>query len=148
MRFLRRSPAKTDASPVDQWFADHVRAAGEVIDFCAEAGLSLSGLALGDVGAGDGIIDLAIALRAQPSSLIGWDVNPVDEAALLTRAQAAGLCAELPSNLHFVQSAQTGLSADDASVDGVLTWSAYEHIGDIRTLSGEIARVLSLNPPF
>lgn len=126
----------------DQWFVDHIRAAGEVIEFCAGAGLSLEGLTIGDVGAGDGIIDLALALHAAPKCITGWDVNPVDEDALLARAIQDGFCSSLPANLTFVQSDATRLPADDDSVDAVVTWSAFEHIDDISAVAREIARVL------
>jgi ubiquinone/menaquinone biosynthesis C-methylase UbiE len=142
MKWIRKKRLPRSEGSDDQWFTDHVRAAREVVDFCEGAGLSLEGLDVGDVGAGDGIIDLALALTASPASITGWDLNPVDEHALRLRAEQAGLCTSLPENLHFIQSSETALPASDDSMGAVVTWSAFEHIGDIEALAREISRVL------
>ena len=88
MGWLRRVGAHEGESSDDRWFHDHVRAAGEVIEFCAGAGRAFGGLDVGDVGAGDGIIDLALALNSSPASLTSD----------LSRARSVGFSA--PVNLY------------------------------------------------
>jgi SAM-dependent methyltransferase len=125
------------------WFDDHfTQAASEIINFLADEGVLLSGLDVADVGAGDGIIDLAIALRESPASLVGFDINPVDVDHLVREARAHGVAEGLPPNLHFVRSEIFSLPTETASFDAVFTWSAFEHVADPTRLLGEIKRVL------
>jgi ubiquinone/menaquinone biosynthesis C-methylase UbiE len=139
----RRRSRKSDVSEVsDEWFASHVDAAQQVVDFLADAGLSLTDKRVGDVGTGDGIIALALALSARPEQYVGWDVNPVDSSGLRGRAQAEGYCQELPANLQFDVCRPTTLPAPDESFDALITWSAFEHIADIGAVASEMSRVL------
>lgn len=126
----------------DVWFRDHIRAAREIGTFCRDAGIELNGLSLADVGTGDGIIATGVAEEAAPASLVAFDVNPVDSDALLSRARHVGYCDELPPGLRFEVSGQKDLPAPSNSFDGVLSWSAFEHIQDIQAVAMEISRVL------
>ncbi len=70
-------------------------------------------------------------------------MNPVDQDSLLQRARARGYCDAIPPNLTFTVSQPTRLPADDGSMGAVVTWSAFEHIGDITALAREVERVLA-----
>lgn len=125
------------------WFQSHFeQAAGEVIDFLGGDGISLEGKRVADVGCGDGITDLGLALRAKPASIVGFDVVPTDTATLREQAGACDV-QELPDNLSFVTCGETGLPAPDGSFDYVLSWSAFEHILDPVPVLRDIRRVLT-----
>ncbi len=125
------------------WFRSHFeQAAGEVIDFLGGDGISLEGKRVADVGCGDGITDLGLAVRAKPASLVGFDVVPTDTAALSEQAAACDV-QELPDNLSFVTCGETGLPAPDGSFDYVLSWSAFEHILDPVPVLRDIRRILT-----
>ena len=81
----------------DQWFWDHYEwAAGEVVAFFAEDGLTLADRDVADVGCGDGITDLGLVHRARPRRLVGFDLDPVRQDLLVARATAAGVADTLP----------------------------------------------------
>ena len=125
------------------WFAEHYKdAADQVIDFLGGDGVSLAGRTVADIGCGDGIIDLGVAHRAQPSSLVGFDVAPTDVDWLAERARAEGVAEELPDCLEFRTCGPRSLPADDASFDHVFTWSAFEHVEDPVAVFREIHRIL------
>jgi ubiquinone/menaquinone biosynthesis C-methylase UbiE len=127
----------------DTWFHDHFDyAADEISAFLAGYGISLVGREVADVGAGDGIIDLGVALKAKPSRLVGFDVNLTDTGNLLEQARKQGVAEELPPSLEFVKSDVTTIPAEDDSFDAVITWSAFEHIADPPALMREIKRIL------
>ena len=132
----------------DVWFRDHIRAAREIGTFCRDAGIGLEDLNLADVGTGDGIIAMGVTQEAAPASLVAFDVNPVDSDALLRRARHVGYCDELPPGLRFEVSGPKDLPAPSNSFDGVLSWSAFEHIQDIQAVAMEISRVLRPNGVF
>jgi SAM-dependent methyltransferase len=127
----------------DTWFEDHFnQAPNEVITFLAGDGIKLEGTEVADVGSGDGIIDLGLALRAKPGRLVGFDIIPTDTAHLLEQARKRDIAHELPANLEFVQSDVTRIPAADATFDFVITWSAFEHVADPLALLREINRIL------
>lgn len=127
----------------DTWFDDHFAyAADDIIAFLAGDGIMLAGREVADVGAGDGIIDLGLALKARPARLVGYDINPTDRAHLLEQARKYRVARELPPNLEFVQSDVTRIPAEDESFDAVITWSAFEHVADPPVLMAEIKRIL------
>ncbi len=125
------------------WFAEHyTSAAREIVDLLAGDEIDLRGRDVADVGCGDGIIDLGVAHRGQPSSLIGFDIVPTDREWLRARARAEGAAEELPSSLEFRTCEPTSLPAEDASFDVVFTWSAFEHVEDPAALFREVRRIL------
>ncbi len=130
------------SSDASVWFHAHFeQAVDEVIDFFGGDGISLAGKRVADVGCGDGITDLGLATKARPRSLVGFDVVATDVEAL--RAQAAGFGVELPDNLSFVTSSETGLPAKDRSFDYVISWSAFEHILEPVPVLREMRRILT-----
>jgi ubiquinone/menaquinone biosynthesis C-methylase UbiE len=125
------------------WFWEHYEeAANQVTEFLAGDGVSLTGLRVADVGSGDGIIDLAIARGSAPELLTGYDLNLTDAAHLSRLSAREGLPAELPACLRFERSEPTVIPAPDASYDAVITWSAFEHIGDPVSVLREIRRIM------
>jgi len=144
---LRRLKAKLTTKPVDPnrdvWFWEHFdQAANETIAFLAEAGITLQGKNIVDVGCGDGFTDLGIATKASPAKMTGFDINMVDTAHLLRLSGAQAEITSIPANLHFEVCGPTSLPIADDSVDVAMSWSAFEHIGSIETVAGEISRVL------
>ncbi|MEO6121021.1 MAG: class I SAM-dependent methyltransferase [Acidimicrobiales bacterium] len=128
------------------WFHEHYDdAATQVIDFLGGDGISMAGADVADVGCGDGIIDLGVAHRAEPRSLVGFDVIPTDIAALADRSRAEGVGEELPGCLSFRTCEPQRLPAEDSSFDFVFTWSAFEHVEDPVAVFREIRRIL--RPP-
>jgi 2-polyprenyl-3-methyl-5-hydroxy-6-metoxy-1,4-benzoquinol methylase len=127
----------------ETWFWDHFDyAADEIIGFFGGDDITLEGLEVADIGAGDGIIDLGLALKAKPSRLVGFDINPTDTAQLLEQARKYHVADQLPSCLEFVQSQERTIPAADDGFDVVVSWSAFEHISDPLALMREIQRIL------
>lgn len=126
-----------------RWFSEHFdQAADEILAFLGGDGISLEGKHVADVGCGDGIIDLGLAVKGRPEELVGYDLMDVDPAALLRAAQAAGAMDELPPCLRFERSEPVGIPAESDSFDIVTTWSVFEHVDDPVALLGEVSRVL------
>ena len=102
-RSLRKSQTVAERPPgADEWFWEHYEdAANEVMDFLSEEAIRLEGLDVGDIGCGDGIIDLGLAIRGQPRSLVGFDIQPTDVDAFRELAKNAGVADDLPDSLTF-----------------------------------------------
>ena len=129
--------------PDAQWWHDHYEwAVGEVLDFIGGTGATLTGATVADLGCGDGIIDLGLAVRAQPARLVGYDLNPTDTERLLERSRRNGGPHELPGNLEFAETGPQRIPAGDGSYDAVVSWSAFEHVRDPIAVLGEVRRVL------
>lgn len=125
------------------WFREHFdTAAAEVIDFLAASGIELTGREVADVGTGDGIIDLGVALKAKPTQLVGFDISETDPERLLTLAKREGVAKELPPGLEFRLSEPTRLPWDDNSFDVVFSWSTFEHVAEPIPLLRDIHRVM------
>jgi SAM-dependent methyltransferase len=95
-----------------------------------------------DIGSGDGIIDLTLALRARPRQLVGYDINPTRMDLLLEQARRFAGLESLPANLSFAVSQPERLVAPDEQFDVVITWSAFEHVRDPAALLKEVRRIL------
>lgn len=117
-------------------------AADQILEFLGGDAISVEGLAVADIGAGDGIIDLGLALKGGPQRLVGYDVRATDEAALVRTAQVAGVADALPENLSFARSEVDRLPAADATFDLAVTWSVFEHITHPVRMLSEVSRVL------
>lgn len=128
------------------WFIEHFEdAAGQIIRFLAEDGISLEGKRIGDVGCGDGLIDLGLVLKGNPSMLVGYDVRETDRAALARSAAASGVAGQLPECLSFTTSEPERILCPNEQFDIVVTWSVFEHVSyPVRMLS-EIRRILKPN---
>ncbi|HET7489413.1 MAG TPA: class I SAM-dependent methyltransferase [Acidimicrobiales bacterium] len=142
-----RRPPEAGLSTADRetsaWFAEHYGdAADQIISFFENDGISMAGHDIADVGCGDGIIDLGLALKSGARSVVGFDIAPTDPDWLLRRAKDEGVADQLPDNLEFRTCEPRRLPADDDSFDFVVTWSAFEHIEDPVAVLREIRRIL------
>jgi SAM-dependent methyltransferase len=137
-------PMHSTGDEGSRWFWDHYEtAASEVISFLEGDGVSLTGRRVGDIGCGDGIIDLGVAYRAAPAQLVGFDINPTDRDRLAEMAAREGVEKKVPDVLEFRTSKPTTrLPADDDSFDVLSTWSAFEHVGDPTSLLRDMRRIL------
>ena len=125
-------------SPEAVWFHDHFwGGAGEVLDF-----VELEGKTVADVGSGDGIIDLALALRGGPRALVGYDVVPTNTSHLLEVARRHAAVEAVPPVLSFRHSEPERIDAPDAAYDVVVTWSVFEHARDPAGLLREMRRIV------
>lgn len=133
--------------PVDiSWFVDHYYAAPkQVVDFLGGDGLDLAGKRVADIGTGDGIIALGLHDLARPASLVGFDLDDVDQAWLLAIARENGVAEALPPGLSFERSFEDRIPAPDDAFDFVVSWSAFEHISDVEGMAREVRRVLAPN---
>jgi SAM-dependent methyltransferase len=132
-----------------RWFAEHFDdAAAEIVDFLGGDGISLEGKRVADIGCGDGIIDLGVALKGRPSELVGYDLLDVDTDALLRAARAANVADALPDCLRFERSQSVLIPAPDEYFDVIFTWSTFEHVDDPVGLLREIRRVMKADGCF
>jgi SAM-dependent methyltransferase len=136
-------PMHSTGDEGSRWFWDHYEgAAGQVISFFEGDGISLTGRRVGDIGCGDGIIDLGVAHHAAPAQLVGFDINPTDRDRLAEMAASEGVEQRIPDCLEFRESEPTRLPAEDNSFDLLFTWSAFEHVADSTALLRDMHRIL------
>jgi SAM-dependent methyltransferase len=128
--------------PTD-WFYKHFdHAAPTVISYMLGDAPELRGRIL-DVGCGDGITDLGIALRTEPECLYG--VDPFRGYERLPEILAANQLdpSVIPDCLRFLPADANHLPFDDDSFDVVLSWGSVEHIaGGYHQALLEMRRVL------
>lgn len=127
-----------------RWWREHFdEAPGQVIEMLAGDGIQLEGKTVADIGSGDGIIDLGVALKARPEKLVGYDVRPTDVEALRRTAAANGI-EELPDaqRLGFATSQANHVPAPDDTFDIVYSWSVFEHVDQPIAMLREIRRIL------
>jgi SAM-dependent methyltransferase len=125
------------------WFFRHFDHAGPTImSYMLSDSPQLRGRIL-DVGCGDGITDLSLALRTGCQELVGIDPFRGYE-RLAEIVQATHLPADvMPSNLRFMAEDANALPFEDSSFDVVVSWGSVEHIagGYLKALD-EMRRVL------
>lgn len=128
---------------VDQWFWDHYdMAPNDIRGFLEGSGIDIAGLDVADLGCGDGIMDLGLAVKGSPRRLVGYDLNLTDAEGLLTRARTQQAVQELPACLEFARCEPERIPAPDNSFDVVITWSAFEHVLEPIPVLREIRRIL------
>ncbi|AKS40934.1 class I SAM-dependent methyltransferase [Wenzhouxiangella marina] len=126
------------------WFFRHFdHAARTIIHLFFQRDQRLKGRVL-DVGCGDGITDLGIALRMQPEELVGVDpFKGYERLAEVCRAHHLPEALISPPNLRFQADDANALSFPDDHFDAVLSWGSLEHIaGGYDRAMAEIRRVL------
>lgn len=128
----------------DEWFGAHFGFAADLACEWLATEIELSSARLLDFGCGDGITDLAIALKHGPRNMIGIDINNGFASLQGQARQQLGL-ARLPSNLQFVQIAPGAQLAKRFEVDAALTWSTFEHI-ERGLLDGVVSDLFALLP--
>jgi SAM-dependent methyltransferase len=136
-------PDRREHDPV-RWFDEHFNdAADEILGFLDGDGISMEGKMVADIGSGDGIIDLALAIKGRPKTLVGYDPRPTDYGGLARAAQAAGVIdGDMPPNLNFLNSETDAIPAEPDAFDIAVTWSVFEHVDDPVTMFSEIHRIL------
>jgi ubiquinone/menaquinone biosynthesis C-methylase UbiE len=125
------------------WFFQHFdHASRTAIEYvCGDSPL-MRGRVL-DVGCGDGVTDLGIALRYGPKELIGIDpFKGFERLPQILADHHLGHMA-MPSNLKFMAEDGNALPFADNSFDALISWGSIEHMagGYDRALS-EMRRVL------
>ncbi len=126
------------------WFFRHFdHAARTIIHLFFREDERLRGRVL-DVGCGDGITDLGIALRMQPEILIGVDpFRGYERLPDICREHQLPEALIRPPNLRFRPDDANQLDFPDNSFDAVLSWGSLEHIaGGYDRALAEIHRVL------
>ncbi len=133
----------------EDWFFRHFdHAARTIISYMLGDSPLLQGDIL-DVGCGDGITDVGVALRCQPKSFVGVDPFKGFE-RLPDVLQENHICSEeVLSAVDFRAEDGNHLPFADNSFDVVLSWGSLEHIagGYLQTMR-EIKRVLRPNGLF
>jgi SAM-dependent methyltransferase len=125
------------------WFREHFdEAADAIISFFGGDRISLRGKEVADVGSGDGIIDLALALKAEPANLTGFDIVLTDVERLRELALRENVADALPANLAFSSCEPRRIPATDDAFDIVTSWSTFEHVDDPAAVLAEIHRIL------
>lgn len=128
--------------PSDWFFRHFDHAAGTVIEYMLGNSPLLRGRVL-DVGCGDGVTALGIALRCRPGALIG--IDPFRGFDRLPEILAgAGLdAAIIPECLRFLDADANAMPFPDDHFDVVASWGSLEHIaGGYQRALAEIRRVL------
>jgi len=126
------------------WFFRHFdHAARTIIHLFFQRDERLKGRVL-DVGCGDGITDLGIALRMQPEELIGIDpFRGYERLESVCREHHLPESLIHPPGLSFQSDDANALSFEDNRFDAVLSWGSLEHIaGGYDQALQEIRRVL------
>lgn len=118
-----------DASCItDEWFRAHFDYAADVVNQWLSSSLHVPTARLLNFGCGDGITDLALVLRHGATDIHGVDIRR--EYAKLPRIarQQLGM-ARIPAALSFETIMPSApLAGRHAGVDGIMSWSTFEHV--------------------
>ena len=125
------------------WFFQHFdHASRTTIEYiCGDSPL-LRGRVL-DVGCGDGVTDLGIALRYGPQELIGIDpFKGFERLPQILKDNHLGHLA-MPKNLKFMCEDANALPFPDSAFDALISWGSIEHMaGGYAQALNEMRRVL------
>ena len=131
--------------PEERWFADHIAAAREVIGDLDRYGRPLRDRCVADVGTGDGIIALGLAVESGLRELVAYDLNPTDQDRLLDLARTNQYVEDLPPNLRFESSMPDRVPAADGCFDVVVSWSCFEHVSQPLAMALELRRIVRID---
>jgi len=112
----------------DEWFRAHFFYAADLVAQWLGGALDLPAARLLNFGCGDGITDLALALRHGATAIHGVDIRR--EYTKLPRIAREQLgMARTPAALTF-ETIMPGAPLADrhAGVDGIMSWSTFEHV--------------------
>ncbi|CAM3461853.1 class I SAM-dependent methyltransferase [Paracidovorax anthurii] len=139
-------PPQWDAAAItDEWFRAHFHYAADVVQHWLGSAMDLRTARLLNFGCGDGITDLALVLRHGATSIHGIDIR--QEYAKLPRIAREQLgLRRVPKALGFETIRPAQPLAGRRPVDGIFSWSTFEHVS--REQLEPIARDLyeALNP--
>lgn len=112
----------------DEWFRAHFDYAANLVQEWLGEALDLPEAKLLNFGCGDGITDLALVLRHGATRIHGVDIRR--EYAKLPRIAREQLgMSRLPAALTFETIAPgAALAGRHAGVDGIMSWSTFEHV--------------------
>ena len=112
----------------DEWFRAHFHYAADVVRQWLGEPLDLTQSKLLNFGCGDGITDLALVLRHGATCIHGVDIRR--EYSKLPRIAREQLgMRRIPSALTFETiTAGTPLAGRRGLVDGIMSWSTFEHV--------------------
>ena len=112
----------------DEWFRAHFEYASDVVNHWVGDVLDLRTARLLNFGCGDGITDLSLVLRHGATSIHGVDIR--QEYAKLPRIARAQLgMSRIPAALTFETiKPGTPLAGSRPLVDGIMSWSTFEHV--------------------
>lgn len=144
-RLLREHTPGGESTAPDTWFFEHYEnAANRIVEVLADAGVTVAGRRVADVGCGDGIIDLGLHAAAAPAVLTGYDLELTDATGLEREAGRLGvLDGGLPAGLSFATCGADSIPADTGEFDVVVTWSTFEHVREPVGMLREIRRILA-----
>lgn len=142
-----RGPANFSFMPSEHsWMKSHyVEVVDEFVNFAGLTAAACAGKTLLDVGCGECITDYGI-LRLPFKEIVGLDVVPAESknlGNLPDRIRAAGLTP--PKDIsRFVHTHYNGtdMPFDDQTFDVIFSWSAFEHVREVKTVLSEIRRVM------
>ena len=121
--------APWDAKQItDEWFRAHFDYASDVVNHWVGSVLDLRTAKLLNFGCGDGITDLSLVLRHGATAIHGVDIR--QEYAKLPRIAREQLgMSRIPAALTF-ETIQPGapLAGGRPLVDGIMSWSTFEHV--------------------
>ena len=125
----------------DGWWASHWESApAEIEAFLGEVGIQLAGAAVADFGCGDGIMAGGLAWRTG-ASVVGFDLDPTDSAALEIEAKVRGF--DLSAiDVEFRGTEAGAIDARDGEFDLGVSWSVLEHVFDRVGYMKEARRVI------
>ena len=121
--------APWDAARItDEWFRAHFDYAADVVHQWMGSALDVRTARLLNFGCGDGITDLALVLRHGATAIHGVDIRR--EYTKLPRIAREQLgMARIPAALTFETIAPSApLAGRHAGVDGIMSWSTFEHV--------------------
>ncbi len=133
------------AKITDAWFGAHFHHAANTVVEWLSPHVDWQALRLLDFGCGDGITDLALALKKAPAKMLGVDINTGFDSLPPTARAQLGL-ANLPQRLQFVQIDAGDRLAGRFEIDAMMSWSVFEHV-ERPYLDGVVADLYGLLPP-
>ncbi len=125
------------------WFFQHFdHASRTLVEYVSGDSPLLRGRVL-DVGCGDGITALGVALRYHPKELVGIDpFRTYENLPSILEGHALGHLA-MPPNLRFLPEDANAMPFADDAFDAVISWAAVEHFaGGYVPALREMRRVL------
>lgn len=120
-------PASNAAQISDEWFRAHFHYATDVVNQWLGRVLDWRSAKVLSFGCGDGITDLSLVLRYGARDIHGIDIRREYAKLRGIAKQQLGM-SRLPAGLHF-ETIKPGASLSARlRVDGIFSWSTFEHI--------------------
>lgn len=138
------APTWNPAKIRDEWFRAHFCHAADVVGDWLAQYLDFPSCRLMDFGCGDGITDLAIALKKKPLAMTGIDINESFEGLAALARKELDLDF-LPAELRFSKIEPGARLYGRLEVDAIISWSAFEHI-ETHYLDQVVADLFELLP--